>query len=375
MIYWLIFITLLLISISKLGHESDKKIFIIFFIILLIQTTLRKGQGSDYYNYEVVYREIKELANQNFVYIFTRTEPLFAILNYLAIKLNLSFTIFSVLVSACTMLLLMNFFSKICKYSVISLFIFYSVFFLIYFYSTLRQGISMAIFASYALPAIYNRNLFKFILICIICGLFHASAFILIFLSIIPIKLATKDKLIFLILISIIISIVNMRGIPLPSIISNRLDVYDAKATIVSIFSRIILVLPILIIPKHMYKVGNMEFKTNALILSLGFFVFCFFSFSLLSASRIGAYFFIVICPFINSISENIKNISLSGKKIISSSLIIIYCIINFPKDITGFISQGAYQNCNVLTYPYLNLFDSDQEISHFRKDLGFGNH
>lgn len=372
MVYWILFAILLTLSVIEIKHKPNKKLFCLCFSLLIVMTTLRQGQGSDYYNYDIIYSWVDDLSHQSFFLIFTATEPFFAILCYICNQIGMPFSVFTALVSAATMLLILPFFIRICKYSVFSLFLFYSIFYLIYFFSILRQGISLAIFASFALPEYYTNKRLRYVLLCIVCGMFHASAFILLIFAVLPVKIADKRWFIAIILIAIIVAIVNVNGIALPAFLKERVGVYEEKVTIFSILSRLFLVIPTLIIPRYLYEKDIGNIKKNALIIVMGLFVCCFFSFSFITASRIGAYFFITICQFGHTVMGQIKQNQLSGKKILTSSLLFLYCCINLPKDINGFIEQGEYQNCNVFTYPYITIFDTKKDVTLYRKNLGF---
>ena len=371
MIYWSLFILLLYFSFKEIYTKRiDKRVFKCMWYLLVLFAILRQGQGTDYYNYENMYSEVKFLSENSILLLLMKSDPGYIFLNFIAIKLKIPYIVFASLFSALILYIIYPFFKKQCNQSVIALFMFYaSSFFIPYFLNQWRQAFVVAVFLR-VFPYLLQDDYKKYFKWIILASTVHLSAAILFIAPLIKRINVGRNILIILSFISIVFLFINPFEIIMPRLGISRMDYYiggtGTTAKYLAWMVRIILILPMFLIPEHQYK-KNKELKITRNFIIAGFIIFCSFSFSELIASRLNIYFRVLEWYFAYLIIHHTK------LKIISRQVCYCYLLlitVLFTKDIQGSISQGKYENCNVLTYPYLSVFDSKETIKYYRKDI-----
>ena len=294
--------------------------------------------------------------------IFLMNDPGFLFLNYLAQQCGISYEWFSAICSLAIMLLLYSFFNNICRKSMIPLFFYYATFYLIYSYSAMRQGFALAILLGLVYPLLRDGKTFKCIALILLVSLIHQSFLIcILFLFVYKIN-ASKRTLMFLLIpfaLNLLLNSNIILSIPLPGLME-RMEAYTdgrgVSSSIMAILVRFVVLLPVFLIPNRVY-VNDENLKGVRNILVCGFMVYSLFSFDDIISSRLADYFRVFEGLFLGML---IYNISL---KQIGKQLFVYFTIIStilFVKDINSFMDQGEYENCNVITYPFLTIFDDD---------------
>lgn len=371
--YWLVFIVILAFAcLEVINKKINVKSFYFVYIVLTVMTIIRKGQGSDYYNYWEIYREISVLSQNSILPLLIMKDPGFSLLNYVAIQLGISYEYFSAICSFLIMAILYRFFSRTCKKSMIPLFFYYATFYLIYSYSALRQGLTLAILLGFVYPLLRERKVFKCVGIIFLASLFHQS-FLVCLLFLLVYRIQMDKKALFILLMPFILNLlfsINIMGfIPIPGLL-DRMDNYVEEgnsSSIMAILVRLIVLIPLFLVPNRVYEQDeNIRGVRN--ILACGFLVYSLFSFNDLISSRLAVYFRVFEGLFLYMLLYR-ANL----KKVPKQLFTYFTCIsmILFVKDINSFIEQGEYENCNVVTYPFLTLFDDDNTIMYYRKNLG----
>lgn len=157
--------------------------------------------------------------------------------------------------------------------------------------------------------------------------------------------------------------------LPLPDMISTRAEEYtetSSASKYLAMAVRLLVVMPTFLISDKKYR-ENTELNGVRNIIFMGFVVFSLFSFSDLIASRMSIYFRMFEGLFIFLL------LFTSGLRRLHMQIGVYYFLIAsvlFTKDIGAFISQGEYRNCNVITYPYLTIFDDNETIMYYRHNL-----
>src|ERR1035437_1573173 len=164
--YHIIFIILLLTAIFEKFIKLDKKITSLIYILLLCFLIFRYGQGSDYFNYIYLIESLANnfkaaLLNNN---IGTITNEIgFTFISYFWIKiLNFSPELLVAFISGISFILVYKFIKRYSERPILSLFIFYCVFYLIYPFSAIRQAICLSVFIYYMTPLLYERKYVKY---------------------------------------------------------------------------------------------------------------------------------------------------------------------------------------------------------------------
>ena len=372
MLYWLFFIILLYFSFKEIyTNKIDRKAFQWMWIALLLMAVLRQGQGTDYYNYEDIYKEVENITTEPSVLLYhIMSDPGYRILNFIAIHLGIPYIVFASLFSLLIFYIIYPFFNKQCNKSMIALFMFYaSSFFIPYLLNQWRQALVVAIFLR-IYPLLSEGKYKQFNLWIILSSTIHLSALVLLAAPIIQKIRFGRNLILIVCFISILFLFVNPFELILFKIGLTRINYYigddSTGAKYLAWMVRIILIIPLFLIPESIYK-RNKEFRIIRNFIIAGFIIFCCFSFSELIASRLNIYFRVLEWYFAVLIIHKTK------LKIISRQLCYCYLMlitVLFAKDIQGSISQGEYENCNILTYPYLSVFDDKETIEFYRKDI-----
>ena len=183
MLYWSVFILLLFFSVKEVVQKRiNSRMFNILWLILVLMVCMRQGQGSDYYNYELIYNHAERNIN-NYLNLFTENDFGFLFINYVAIKLGLTYKVFISLFSLLSMICLYPFFLRICNKSILALFIFYtSSFYLTYIFSAVRQGFVMAFFLGFVYHFIEKKKYFLYYFFILLLSTIHLSALVLLIL-------------------------------------------------------------------------------------------------------------------------------------------------------------------------------------------------
>lgn len=372
--YLIVFLVILVLACIEVFHAKiNVKLFNFAYLILILLTVLRKGQGSDYYNYQEIYKEISIYTEQSVLSILLMKDPGFSLLNYLAQQCGISYVWFSAICSFAIMALLYPFFAKVCQKSLVPLFLFYSTFYLIYCFSALRQGLALAILLGFAYPFLKGHQNIKCILSIIVASLFHQSALIcLLFLIVYKLRMNKRILSIIVLVFSfyMLLGINFMEWIPISSIV-NRVSYYigeNSSASVGAIALRILVILPIFLISNKEYEI-NSELRGVRNILVTGYVVYSIFSYSDLVSSRLTEYFRVFEGLFLFLLLYHTKLKKINIQLFACFSILALFL---YVKDINSFIHEGQYENCNVLTYPYLTVFDDDDTVMYYRKNLGY---
>lgn len=202
MVYFILFIIISIISLLELTNIKDKYTFILtifIFLSLLIFAGLRYKTGTDYMNYYQIFKNI----NLNLY-----REKGFVLLNYIIKNI---FSNFSILILILTLISLSTKFIYIIKFSyywLITIFLYFSTYFLRWEMGAIRIGIAAGILMHSSLH-IKNRNFFKFIFLVFIAFMFHKASILFIIVYFIGNKNYKNRLWLFIILLSIVIGYTN----------------------------------------------------------------------------------------------------------------------------------------------------------------------
>lgn len=372
--YHLIFIVLLLASTYEFFSESSKKIGIFLFLMLLVFVTLRYGQGSDYFNYIYLFSNSSDefenlIINRDISHI--TTELGFSAISYIWLKLfSLSPESLSALFSAISFIFIWLFIKKYSVKPILSLFIFYCTFYLIYPFSGIRQGVCISIFIYYLIPLLYKRNYIKYYLWSLVLFSIHFSSIILFILPVVNLVKNYNLKQ-----VSILAIVALGAGIALNQLLFSffsTLDLIGSKVStytqnssfdILSLLLRIVIFVPI-IQTYNIYERNSIR-DLFLKIYILGFLLYLTFMTSALISSRINVYMryfeIILLVDLLQYLFLKKTN------KVLAYTYIIAIMSFLYVKNIDSFIVQGSYYgHINFYNYPYVTMFDK-KKIDDYR--------
>ena len=171
--------------------NTYKKIGLLILIILppIILATFRYNVGTDYLSYIQHYFDIIENFSLKFIFIYYSREPLYVITTYISYLLfnNYigSFFIYSIIFMSFIIGGIIYYKEKLSI--TVSLAIFYVAYYLVFF-NISRQMIALSIIF-FGSKYLYEKKMLKYVVCIIIAGLFHKTAYIMIFAYLLTFKL------------------------------------------------------------------------------------------------------------------------------------------------------------------------------------------
>lgn len=365
--YHTVFILLILFSTREFFIGPKKTIEVSIFIILLLFVSLRYGQGSDYFAYIYFFldgADSFELALKFNDFSYVSREIGFTTISYLWIKvMNLSPESLVILFSAVSFLLVWLFIKKYSQRPVISLFLFYCTFYLIYPFSGIRQSICISIFVFTLTPLLHKKKYVKYYLISILLFTIHYSSVVLFLIPLVNLVKTYKPFQVYLVSIlalgvGIALYQVLFSFFSAIDVIASKIEAYNTNGTsleILSLLLRIIIFIPVMQTYK-IYERGSIR-DLFLKVYILGFFLYLIFMSSSLISSRINVYMryyeVIILVDFLVLVFKKYSN------RILSFSYIFIIVTVLYVKNINSFIEQGPYYNyINFFNYPYVTILN-----------------
>lgn len=213
MVYFLIFLFLLLVSATEIVTSDEKQKKALFFVsasLVLIFCSIRYGIGFDYYTYLYIYDQLPNTFSLNHDLSDIHGEYLFLSFFIYLKSLGVEYAYISSLTVLIINILFIRFIWKYSEYKCFSILILYS-WYLVYIFSTLRQGLSMGIFLAFAFPYLLKKDYLKYSLVVIFAFFFHSSiiVFLLVPLFLKIFKLIEKNYWYIVACISVLIFIPN----------------------------------------------------------------------------------------------------------------------------------------------------------------------
>lgn len=293
MIFLVFEILLLLLAWGEiLSRRTSWSLFRIAFILLSLLTMVRYGVGTDFYNYEYIYKITPALDEGGLSDVF-HGEIGYLFLSSVFKTFGISFWLFNAVFAFVSMYLFYLGIKKYCDYPLFSLLIFYSVFYFTYPFNAIRQGLTIAAFWGILLHFLINRKYKVYTIWTIIFSLFHTSIlFALIFPLILKIRLNGRIVMI-LFLIALIFPTQRIISVVTPSFLYAALNTYlDVEVSLTAFFARLIFWIPIIYFmikaPKQSYAYVGLEKILNLFL--WGIFVYLMFLSLSFIASRLNVY-------------------------------------------------------------------------------------
>ena len=165
-------------SFSILSPKS-KKLFYLYLFLLLILASFRYGVGPDYFGYESLYAFVNTPLLDQFRGDDTRLELGFRMLGSSLNSIGLSYQQYLALIALITLFYLGKTFRKYSVYPIVTLCLYFCMFYFVWVYSGIRQGLTLAIGVYYLLECLKTRKHIKFVIIIYLLTLVHSSSLIL----------------------------------------------------------------------------------------------------------------------------------------------------------------------------------------------------
>lgn len=282
MIYTICFVIFLFAAVffdvftTKQIKKYENGFFIAGCFLLIVMAGIRTNTGYDFQSYKVIFENVK---SQNILQIFSGgwslvVEPGYLIINYLF--KGLSFQQFVFIIAVLSISLKTTFINKYVEKKMICLFIYYSMYFLLYDMGIMRQGLAIGILF-WAYDAILKDNRFKFFALIVIATLVHSSSVLFIIVYFVKNEKYSRKVYWGILLGALAFSTINIfgwiaRNIPI-AFIQNKMFYYLNSVSDESIINSIIKRLFILLIVTYNLDFENIQRKKH-IIKSFNIFFF-----------------------------------------------------------------------------------------------------
>ena len=366
MLYLFIFIVILFLAIFELSSKYImEKLFNVIFLIITLIAAFRYGVGTDYFGYMNIYNVLPKLDDPYFSTFETHGEYGYKLIQGIFKLFNLDYTILIFVISIITMYLFYYYIKKNSKSYMVSLLIFYSMYYFTYINNGIRQGLTIGLFLTILLPLLKKKQYWQYIILTLLFSLIHTSIIVVLILPLIRFDF-NKETFLLIIAGATLLSFMNIGFLlkPFGNIYISYQTYLSSRINLLSILSRIIIFIIVIILYKNTSNNVNLEDKSTIKYYIIGIIIYVVFSRSELMASRLNVYF---KCFEISLIPNMIKMLKDNQKKYIISYAICIIMITMWAKEISGALEQGVYYNkVNILNYPYVSIFNKD-DIYNYR--------
>lgn len=156
-----------------LSTEKEKIFICVLVVLMILLAGLRIDYGKDIYNYQRIFARINSVDN-----IFNEVvEPGFAAFIFFFKKMNFGFSTFTLAVAAVSIFLKFITFKKISPMPIVSLFLYFLLFYLTQETEQIRHGLAISI-CFFSIVFILEKKPIHFICSIVIASTFHYTALI-----------------------------------------------------------------------------------------------------------------------------------------------------------------------------------------------------
>ena len=355
-----IFIFLMLLVFTLISFVRDKHNFMykVLMISLTLLLCLRYGQGSDYFAYDYFYRAFSTFDGAIKNYYDLNCEIGFRLICAFFGELHFNFTGFIFCTSLFQMLMLHRFVSKFSENRIFSLLLFFPTFYLTYYFSGIRQGLTIALFIGILYEFIEKEQWKKYVIGCILISTVHTAALVLIIVPLV-LKLRLRTITVFN-FFALIVGVVLATGLlneflsGIPVIGSKMLPYLETSISIFALLERVVsyTVIGILYLNSSRSERAQKLMK----IYSFGIVIYlAFLPFSLIS-SRVIVYFKVfevVIVPLLIEKGNKFRTVAITFFVLLSTFMVF--------KNLNSYVEQGSYYSgVNAFNYPYISVFEKE---------------
>lgn len=338
----LLYILIFLIILNYIDIIKDKNKICLSLIVLFALSTLSKGFGTDYLSYEYIYSKFAPGT-------YTLSKDLefgFQILLLLFKLGNIDYHIFSVFVSSTIIIVILFWIFRNAEEPIVSVILFYSLFFIVWSQSAYRQGLALAFGSALFYDRKINLKFPTMFLMTLVLYSFHASALYYLFIYLLLKINWTKKRHIVLLSVSLLFTF-------LP--VENILSYFDA-AKIVDIsekyvrssvgffdFPSLIRLLFFLIVFIYYDTLVRDDYTkkiTDSFLIGIS--LYFFLKFSEITASRTTIYTFILLVFLFPKILKCVSE-KFTHKKLIHIFLLSIVSVTFLTKEVIAYKNQVGY--------------------------------
>jgi hypothetical protein len=367
MIYMAVLISGLLGSVFK---SSNKGFFYTYLFILFVLASFRYGVGPDYFNYEYLYSLVNtDVLDQ--IGSLTGQELLFRVFGSTLNYINFTYQQYLTVAALVTLFYVGKICKKYSKYPVFSLYLFYCLFYFVWVFSGIRQGLTLAIGVYYLLECLQGRKHIKFGIIVFLLTLIHSSSLILLLFYVLANLKIKRKTLLIGVFFCFCISLIPreyLMGIFSQLPFGERIEFYyrlaDDGITISyfdfkSISRFILLVLIGVVFAKNYSKNDETERQVMDMYVA-SFGIYYALRFVEILAANASIYGFMLIVIILPNMYGKLKKTANSQ---LFLSFILIFSIAYFFKTLYAMEDMSKLNHSSLIT-PYTNIFNKSEYFS-----------
>lgn len=369
-------------ELSGFIKKQNNTLYKCIWLLLTIVLVIRYGQGTDYVEYEKMYKYIL-VTDSLYSNSLAHGEYGWYLLMSLSKRIGMEFEGFIALIGIIMMVMIYKTINRYSNNPIFSLCLLYPTYYLTYFFSAMRQGLAMSLFIYYGLKFLEEKRYINYIFLVLCLSQIHTASLILLVIPICYVLLKL-NKVIFVLLSCIITACLYSVGM-----FSHIMQQYSTSYSEIDIsyLAIALRVIVFVIISFQHYIIWNTislsiinhKKQTEKFLYSIyiiGFLIFIALSPFATLSQRVTMPFkaieFILIPLQIYIINElknsrglgvSILTIKLFNKKRIMalSLLLIIILNVEFVKNIYSYIDQGGYYKwVDFVDYPYITVFNKE---------------
>lgn len=370
MIYVVILLLLALaVYLQTISRKKGSFLFIITSFALALMSALRYGSGSDFFPYLMYYNNTPPSIGGAIAQNESHMNLGYRIYMGIFKVLGANSDVFIFVTSIIVMTMFCYVIYKNSKYKMLSLLVFYAIYYQIYLNSALRQGIALAIFFI-AFYTFFKKGKTIQYIVCILFGfLFHESILITLLFPIIHIfykKLfynKTFNGLLFIGAIGLFVIKADRILVALAASIGIGIPYEASGFSMLAVVLRLVSIAFIYYMYVNTDEIEITDFdKFQIYSYFIGVLIFISIS-NVPIFSRFTEYFSILEVMIYANLIYHVK--SKLTKVVVSLFCTLLVCSICI-KDIASFTVQGTYKSNNILEYPYITIFNK-QDIFDYR--------
>lgn len=345
-------------------NKNKKRTLLVFTLLLAFISFFRYGMGADYFAYNFLYDQLKISYVDEFKYGAAPQEIGFRMMGSIFKSMGVPYQLYISIIAAINLFFIYKLSFRYSNNPVLSMFLYFCMFYFVWTLSGLRQSLTIAIGLYYLMKCIEEEKPIKIIAISILLSFIHASSiFIIVLYFLSKMKLNLKNY-IFLSVMAIIFATLPLsfvvNYIPSPYIvakISPYIQSTDLSLNLIDFKSiaRIVLLSVVLIYYQRLLDEDSFNYKIiNVYIFSILFYFFFQFTGELTAArfSIYGRILEIIIFANIYSLYKVKVN------KYILAYAITLLSFLYLSKEVNTMENQAGIESENRMLTPYINIFN-----------------
>lgn len=355
------------------NQERSSKIYACLLAVIAI---FRYGIGPDYFSYKFLFERLSPNVIHEITSGLDHHELGFRIIGSTFKMFGLNYQIYVSFFAIVSLSFIYKIVEKYSKNPTFSLTIFYSIYYFVWVFSSLRQGTALSIGIYFLLEAIKEKKVKPFIIVTLLLTMIHTSAAILLLFYLFSKLKVDRKKMFIITSISLGFSIIPFGNIV--SQLAQYIPVFKRMTSYIVTSQTLTNILDFqtlgrlffLAIAFVFYNQFKENFPDDSFLVDLyifSFILYFFLKFSELTAARIAIYGKLLEVLILTNFlyMEHVTR-----KQIIALCLLISIIFAYLYKELNTMERNGGLIDNNPFTTPYVNIFNGNQFLFDSKYDF-----